>query len=98
LEELTNRKFPIIHIIGGGTKNHLLNQWTADATGRQVITGPVEATAIGNILTQAIALGYINSWDEAQSVVKNSFETFLYEPKNQSKWDESYNKLLELIK
>jgi rhamnulokinase len=98
LEELTNRSFPVIHIIGGGTKNQLLNQWTADATGRKVITGPVEATAIGNILTQAIALGYLNSWDEAQMVVKNSFETILYEPNNQSNWDESYNKLLELLK
>lgn len=98
LEELTDRNFPVIHIIGGGTKNHLLNQWTADATGRHVITGPVEATAIGNILTQMISLGYLSSWDEAQTIVKNSFETNHYEPKNQTKWDESFNRLLEILK
>ena len=68
------------------------------ASNKCIIESPVEATAIGNILTQAIALGYLNSWDEAQLVVKNSFETILYEPNNQSNWDESYNKLLELIK
>jgi rhamnulokinase len=98
LEELTNRRFPAIHIIGGGTKNQLLNQWTADATGRHVITGPVEATATGNILTQMISLGYLNSWDEAQTIVKNSFETNHYEPKKQAQWDESYSRLLELLK
>jgi rhamnulokinase len=97
LEELTNRKIPIIHIIGGGTRNQLLSQWTADATGRTVVTGPIEATAIGNILSQAISLGKMKNWQEAQYIVRNSFETLVYEPQNTSIWDESYIKLQDLL-
>ena len=59
LEELSGKRLDPIHIIGGGTKNRLLNQFTADCTGRAVVTGPVEATAIGNILMQAITLGHL---------------------------------------
>ena len=59
LEELSGKRLDPIHIIGGGTKNRLLNQFAADCTGRDVITGPVEATAIGNVLMQAIALGHL---------------------------------------
>ena len=56
-EEMLGHRLEPIHIVGGGTQNRLLNQFTADATGRLVIAGPVEATAIGNILVQAVALG-----------------------------------------
>ena len=65
LEELTGKHLDPIHIIGGGTKNRLLNQFTADATGRVVVTGPVEATAIGNILMQAIGLKHLGSLDRS---------------------------------
>lgn len=98
LEELTERKFDTIHIIGGGTKNQLLSQFTADATGRNIITGPIEATAIGNILTQAVALGHIKDFTETSHVVRNSFETILFEPKNKSGWNDAYEKFLEIIK
>ena len=74
LEELTGKHLDPIHIIGGGTKNRLLNQFTADCTGRTVVTGPVEATAIGNVLMQAIALGQLGSLAEARAVVRTSFD------------------------
>ena len=67
LEELSGKRHDPIHIIGGGTKNRLLNQFTADCTQRKVIAGPVEATAIGNILMQAIALGHLASLSEARA-------------------------------
>ena len=68
------------HIVGGGTRNHLLNQLSADATGLTVITGPVEATAIGNILIQALALGEIKSRDQLRQTVEKSFPTQTFNP------------------
>ena len=90
LEELTGKHLDPIHIIGGGTKNKLLNQFTADATGRTVITGPVEATAIGNILMQAIAMKHLNALAEAREVVRASFELEVYEPQRSPDWDDAY--------
>jgi rhamnulokinase len=69
-----------IHIVGGGTKNRLLSQFAADATGRRVITGPVEATATGNLLVQAMALGEIGSLDDAREIVRNSTSMLVFEP------------------
>ncbi len=96
-EELSGKRLTPIHIIGGGTKNRLLNQLTADATDRAVVTGPVEATAIGNVLMQAIGLGHLGSLAEAREVVRNSFDVEEYHPGNREGWDEAYAKLLELI-
>ncbi len=93
LEELTGKRFDPIHIIGGGTKNGLLNQLTADATCRTVVTGPVEATAIGNILMQAIGLNHLGSLEEARGVVRTSFTPEVYEPKQTTEWDEAYSRL-----
>jgi len=67
-----------------------LNQFTADALGRKVITGPIEATATGNIITQAIAMGDIKNWQEGVSVIKNSFDIQTYPPGNRSGWDVAY--------
>jgi rhamnulokinase len=97
LEELTSRRLDPIHIIGGGTKNRLLNQLTADCTGRNVVIGPVEATAIGNILMQAITLGHLESLTAARALVRRSFEVETYLPTHQEGWDEAYRKLLSLI-
>jgi len=98
LEELTGKRFDPIHIIGGGTKNRLLNRLTADATGRTVITGPVEATAIGNILMQAIGLKHLNSLADAREVVRASFEPEVYEPKQSESWDDAYARLKKVMK
>lgn len=97
LEELTGKHFSPIHIIGGGTQNQLLNQLTANATGCTVITGPVEATAIGNVLMQAIGLGDIASLAEARRIVRNSFQVEEYAPDPNILWDEAYTKLINLL-
>jgi len=96
-EELSGKRLEPIHIIGGGTKNRLLNQFTADAIGRTVVTGPVEATAIGNVLMQAIGLGHLGSLADARAVVRNSFEVEEYHPADRDGWDEAYEKLLNVM-
>lgn len=98
LEELTGKHLDPIHIIGGGTKNRLLNQFTADSTGRTVITGPVEATAIGNILMQAIGMKYLGSLAEAHEVVRTSFHPEIYEPKRTPDWNEAYSCLQKVMR
>jgi len=96
LEELVGKRLDPIHIIGGGAMNRLLNQFTADCTGRTVVTGPAEATAIGNVLMQAIALGHLGSLAEARAVVRKSFDVESYYPASSAGWDEAYAKLLKL--
>ena len=98
LEELTGKHHDPIHIIGGGTKNKLLNQFTADSTGCTVIAGPVEATAIGNILMQAIGMKHLGSLAEAREVIRVSFESEIYEPNRKADWDEAYSRLQKVMK
>jgi rhamnulokinase len=105
LERLMGRngnshRLDTIHIVGGGTQNKLLSQFTADATQRRVITGPVEATATGNLLIQAVALGKIASLEEAREVVRRSFDVIEFEPDTSTcqAWDDAYAKLDELMK
>jgi rhamnulokinase len=86
IETVTGRKINVLHIVGGGSKNALLNQLAADATGRIVRTGPVEATAIGNCLIQALALGHLSSLEELREVVRRSFETSTCPPKPDARW------------
>jgi sugar (pentulose or hexulose) kinase len=95
LENLIGEKLETIHIIGGGTKNVLLNQLAADATGRNIITGPVEATAIGNVIMQAIALGHLETLDDARALIRRSFEVTHYHPNSDPRWDDAYAQLLE---
>lgn len=90
LSAFAEMELPVIHIIGGGSRNQLLNQLTADATGRVVVAGPVEATAIGNILVQAIATGHLTSLEEARSLVRKSGEITTWEPSGDSGWDDTY--------
>jgi len=72
--------------VGGGAQNKLLNQLTADATGKTVVTGPIEATAIGNIVMQAIGTGYLKSSAEAREIIRSSFEIKTYYPENKRDW------------
>lgn len=97
LEEITSKQLGAIHMIGGGTQNRLLNQFTANSTGRAVTTGPVEATAIGNILMQAIAMQHLGSLEEAREVVRASFEPEVYEPEQTAAWDEAYARLHQVM-
>jgi rhamnulokinase len=80
LEELTGTKMETLHLVGGGGRNGLLNQLTADATGLRVVVGPVEATAIGNLLIQALALGHLESPAHLRRVVEASFPTRTFTP------------------
>lgn len=80
LETLVGREFETLHIVGGGSKSALLNQLAADAVRRNVVTGPVEATAIGNILIQALALGHVKSAGHLRQIVENSFPTQIFQP------------------
>jgi rhamnulokinase len=91
LEEVTGASIEVIHIIGGGSQNEVLNQFTADACGRPVLAGPVEATALGNLLMQARACAEIGSLAELRAVVTNSSEVRRFEPnaKNAEKWHEA---------
>jgi rhamnulokinase len=82
LEKLVGRKFRTLHIVGGGSRSRLLNQLAADATRLEVRSGPVEATAIGNILIQALALGHLASADELRCVVEASFPTETFSPRS----------------
>jgi rhamnulokinase len=97
LEEILDRRLEPIHIVGGGTRNRLLNQFAADATGRRVVTGPIEATAIGNVVTQAMALGHIGSLEEGRQVVCNSFDIGTCQPAGGPEWDEAYGRLLAVM-
>jgi rhamnulokinase len=80
IESLTGRSIEVIHIVGGGSQNRLLNQLAANVTGRLVVAGPTEATAAGNALTQALGAGDIASLDDLRDVVKNSFSVETFRP------------------
>jgi sugar (pentulose or hexulose) kinase len=82
-----------LHIVGGGIQNELLCQFTANALGKKVVTGPIEATASGNILMQAKATGQIKTLEQARKIVCNSFELKEYQPKQESVWQEKYKEL-----
>lgn len=97
LKELSDRRIETLHIIGGGTQNRLLCQWTADATGIPVVAGPIEATAIGNILMQAIALGDISSLKEGREIIYRSFPLVTYQPENTAAWEENYPHFQKII-
>jgi rhamnulokinase len=84
IEEIFEKKFEKINVIGGGCQNEMLNQLIADVTGKEVYAGPVEATAIGNIAAQLMALGEINNIKEARSIIKDSFEVKKFLPARQA--------------
>lgn len=92
LEAVTKRAFSQIHVVGGGTKDGLLSQFTANATNTTVVAGPIEATALGNIAVQLLAEKKLKSVKEARAVIANSFNTLTYEPENQKAWDEAYDR------
>lgn len=88
LEQVNGRPIEQIRIIGGGSKNRLLNQLTADATGRRVLAGPAEATALGNVAIQILATGGASSLPEVRAIVDRSFPTEVFEPLETNKWDQ----------
>lgn len=96
LETLTGRRFTEIRVVGGGARNRLLNQFTADATGRRVVAGPVEATALGNIAMQMVATGAVSSVAAARQLIEQSFPTESYTPEPSPAWEEAYQRFQAL--
>ena len=93
IESLQNRKVSVINVVGGGTKDHFLSQMTADACGKHVTAGPEEATAIGNLMMQAIAAGEVKDLGEAREVVAASFDPKEYEPcTDRAAWDDAFGR------
>jgi rhamnulokinase len=97
LEGLIGKRLDVIHVVGGGSQNALLCQWTADATGRPVLAGPVEATALGNVLVQMLGLGLLGSLADGREVVRRSVDVTTYEPRDGGRWDEQYGRLVNLV-
>lgn len=98
LEELTGQRITTIHIVGGGCQNTLLCQLAADCCNRTVVAGPVEATALGNVLVQMIGLGLIKSLAEGREIIRRSFDVQTYEPRQPEQWEERYRRFVELIR
>jgi rhamnulokinase len=96
IESLTGEPIETIHVVGGGSKNELLNQFTADACRRPVIAGPTEATALGNVLMQARAAGDIGTLSDIREIVRASSELTLFEPTKGDEWDAAYGRFLRL--
>jgi rhamnulokinase len=87
LEKLTGKRVERIRVIGGGAKNRLLNQLTADATGRTVLAGPAEATALGNVAMQMLATGAASTLKEVRGIIERSYPAEVFEPLDTEKWD-----------
>ncbi len=85
-----------VHIVGGGSQNELLNQFTADALGLRVVAGPVEATAVGNIMVQAMGMGVIRSLRDALPIIKQAFPIREFTPANTTAWDQAYARFRKL--
>ena len=95
LIEVSGRSVDVLHIIGGGSRNALLNQMTANAIGRPVIAGPAEATATGNAIVQLIAIGELGDVAQARAMLSQSDENRLYEPQDSPNWDAHYERFLQ---
>ncbi len=98
LERMKGEPIASLNIVGGGIQNKLLNQMAADATGRAVVTGPIEGAAMGNLLTQAMALGDIPDLAALRQVVRENVEVETYTPNHTPAWEQAYRKLESLMK
>ena len=97
LEAVAGVRFEEIRIVGGGSRNRLLNQFTADATGRVVVAGPVEATALGNIAMQLLATGAVSSLGEARTIIERSFPVERFAPASSEAWDAQYARFQDYV-
>lgn len=100
LEGLLQQRHSIIHVVGGGTQNRFLCQLTANATQRPVIAGPVEATAVGNVLVQAMGRGEVGSLEDIRAIVRKSFalETYMPAVSEQDMWEEAYARFRQVCR
>ena len=97
LKQISGKPIRRIHIIGGGGRNRMLNQFTANATGLPVFAGPFEATSVGNMLVQAMGLGYFDSLARIRQVVRNSFEVVRTQPQDAAHWSAGYDRFKQLL-
>lgn len=97
LQQLTGQPIAEIQIVGGGSRNRLLNQFTADATGCTVLAGPVEATALGNIAVQMVGTGAMGSLAEARRLIERSFPVERFEPADQERWNSHYRRFQDYL-
>jgi rhamnulokinase len=96
LERITGQEYTDIRVVGGGSRNRVLNQFTADATGCRVTAGPIEATALGNIAMQMVGTDAVNSVAEARALIDRSFPTEVFEPRDRSRWDAAYARIRQI--
>ena len=96
LENVLGRQLETLHMVGGEIRNQLLNRFTANALNREVIAGPVEVTATGNMIVQMIALGEIDSLGQGREMIARSFPGTVYKPENVEQWDGAYQRYLRL--
>ncbi len=92
LQQVTGVHYEEIRVVGGGARNTILNQLTAEATGLRVVAGPIEATALGNIAVQLLASDQVSTLAEARGVIESSFPTEIFEPRNPGGWDDAYSR------
>ena len=94
---MANAQLSTLHIIGGGSLNKYLNQFTANSTGATVLAGPQECTAIGNIMMQAKAARLVSDIWQMRSIIANSIDIVRYEPQDKAQWDAAYDKFLSIV-
>ena len=97
MQEFAPFKLETLHIIGGGSLNKYLNQFTANSTGATVLAGPQECTAIGNIMMQAKAAGLVQDIWQMRQIIANSTDMVKYEPQDKAQWDAAYDKYLSIV-
>ncbi len=96
IARVCGRKSAVVHIVGGGSQNEMLNQFAADALGLPVLAGPVEATAVGNLMVQAVGLGLIRSLPEAMPIIKRAFPIRQYRPRDTAAWSRAAERFRRL--
>jgi rhamnulokinase len=97
LEKLSGNKIDVIHIVGGGSQNRLLNQLTSNACGKLVIAGPMEATVLGNVMVQARTAGAISSLADIREVIRNSYDMEEFQPVDQQSWEDAFGRFLQIL-
>lgn len=97
IRDCTGKDYRYIHMVGGGTKDNLLCRMTAASTGCRIVAGPIEATALGNIAVQLMAMGDIADVKEARRVIRNSFDPVEYEPVDTAQWDAAYDRFCSVV-
>ena len=97
LEDVSGRTVDTIRVVGGGAQNRLLNQWMASATGRPVLAGPIEATALGNVAMQLVATGQVSSLTEAREIIERSFPVVRFDPIDEAPWSRQYRRFQDIV-